>query len=68
VIALFPVIVALLRWGDDWAAGPAGPPLELVHSSCGHVVHPELTCPHCHGEVTAANTRSVPGPGARPGA
>jgi hypothetical protein len=24
-----------------------------------------LTCPHCHGEVSAANTHSEPGPGAQ---
>jgi len=62
--ALFPVITALLRWGDDWAAGPSGPPVQLVHAPCGHTMHPELTCPQCGGEVTAANTGSVPGPGA----
>jgi DNA-binding HxlR family transcriptional regulator len=64
--ALFPVIVALLRWGDDWAPAPDGPPVVLVHDSCGNVTQPMLTCPHCHGEVCAANTRSQPGPGRRP--
>jgi DNA-binding HxlR family transcriptional regulator len=62
--ALFPVITALLQWGDDWAAGPAGPPVHLLHSPCGEAIHPRLTCPQCGGEVTAANTRGVPGPGA----
>jgi DNA-binding HxlR family transcriptional regulator len=62
--ALFPVIAALMRWGDDWAAGPAGPPLLLVHAPCGQAMHPDLTCPQCGGEVSAANTASVPGPGA----
>ena len=62
--ALFPVIAALLQWGDDWAAGPAGPPLQLVHTSCGHVMRPQLTCPDCGGEVSAATAKGVPGPGA----
>jgi len=62
--ALFPVITALLRWGDDWAVGPAGPPVQLVHAPCGEAIHPELTCPRCGGQVSAANTRGVPGPGA----
>ena len=35
--------------------------------SCGRAVfYPRSFCPHCHGEVTTANTRSVPGPGSRP--
>lgn len=63
-LALFPVIAALLRWGDDWAVGPAGPPVHVVHTTCGHAMHPALVCPHCRGEVSAASTRSVPGPGA----
>jgi DNA-binding HxlR family transcriptional regulator len=62
--ALFPVITALLSWGDDWAAGPAGAPVQLVHAPCGQPMHPELTCPRCGGEVNAANTGSVAGPGA----
>lgn len=61
--ALFPVIVAMLRWGDDWAPSPGGPPVLLRHETCGNVIQPVLACPHCRGEVSAANTRSEPGPG-----
>jgi DNA-binding HxlR family transcriptional regulator len=63
--ALFPVITTLINWGDQWAAAPAGPPVVLVHDTCGTITTPELTCPHCHGQVTAANTHSQPGPGDR---
>ena len=63
-LALFPVIAALKEWGDSWAPTPAGPPAVFVHDTCGKVTRPVLTCPHCRGEVTAANTRSEPGPGA----
>jgi DNA-binding HxlR family transcriptional regulator len=63
--ALFPVIASMLRWGDDWAPAPGGPPRILVHDSCGQITQPVLTCPHCHGEVSAANTHSEPGPGSQ---
>lgn len=63
--ALFPVIAALIGWGDEWAPTAAGPPVVLVHDTCGQAMHPVLTCPHCHGEVTTANTHSEPGPGSR---
>lgn len=63
--ALFPVIAALMQWGDTWAQGSAGPPAVFVHDTCGHVTQPILTCPHCRGDVTTGNTRSTPGPGAR---
>ena len=62
--SLFGVIAALMQWGDEWEQGPAGPPMLLVHDTCGQVTQPMLTCPHCHGEVGPGSTHSEPGPGA----
>ncbi|TMK88849.1 MAG: helix-turn-helix transcriptional regulator [Actinobacteria bacterium] len=63
---LWPVLVSLLRWGDKWATGSAGPPVEVRHKACGHVVHPELACPDCGGWLTAtdmeASYRREPAP------
>ena len=50
---LYPVIVALLRWGDRWMSDESGPPLTLVHKACGHAMHPTLVCPDC-GEAVGA--------------
>jgi DNA-binding HxlR family transcriptional regulator len=58
---LYPVIVSLVRWGDRWMAGDDGPPVELVHRDCGHVVMPELACPHCARPVAARDMRVRPG-------
>jgi hypothetical protein len=63
--ALFPVIVALPHWGDTWAPSPAGSPVVLAHDTCGQRIVPMLTCPHCHGEVSAADPHTESGPGAR---
>ncbi len=61
---LFPVLMALLQWGDRWLAGPDGPPIRLldraaglpvavgVRSSDGRTLRPD-------------DIRLVPGPGAR---
>jgi len=38
--ALFPVIAAMMRWGDDWLAGPEGPPVELVDRRTGEPIRP----------------------------
>ena len=62
--ALAPVITALMTWGDNWAPGPSGSPVVLIHEPCGHAMHPVQTCPHCRGEVKTGNVRSAPGPGA----
>ena len=65
---LYPVLVSLMRWGDRWTAGEAGPPLTLVHQPCGKVLTPVMTCPECGGEVRPRDVRALPGPAARAGA
>jgi DNA-binding HxlR family transcriptional regulator len=58
------VILALLQWGDKYAAPAAGAPRVPVHASCGHDAAPELRCGHC-GEILEASELTVrPGPGA----
>ncbi len=42
---LFPVLVALMQWGDRWL-GPAG--VELRHRDCGQVVTAALRCSEGH--------------------
>jgi DNA-binding HxlR family transcriptional regulator len=59
---LFPVIVSLLRWGDRWMAGEEGPPVTLVHRSCGHTMVPELSCPECGDVVQARDVQIGSGP------
>jgi DNA-binding HxlR family transcriptional regulator len=61
---LFPVIAALMAWGDRWTAGEAGPPLLLVHAPCGHPATLRATCDHCHAPLDLTNIQPVPGPGA----
>jgi DNA-binding HxlR family transcriptional regulator len=47
-IELFPLVVALMTWGDKFAAGPDGPPVLLTHRDCGAPVHLELACTAGH--------------------
>jgi DNA-binding HxlR family transcriptional regulator len=64
-LALFPLIVALLEWGNEYAATPAGPAAELTHRDCGAPVHLELRCAEGHLVNSAREVTPVPGPGAR---
>jgi DNA-binding HxlR family transcriptional regulator len=57
---LFPVIAALMTWGDRWAA-PTGRPIELVHE-CGQVATATVVCDHCGGPLTLHNVRATAGP------
>src|ERR1700678_107336 len=43
---LYPVILTLMRWGDQYLAGADGPPLALRHR-CGHQVVAQVVCQAC---------------------
>jgi DNA-binding HxlR family transcriptional regulator len=61
-----PVLVALLQWGDRYAASEAGPPRVFVHAACGHDADPRLHCSHCGESLRAGDLQVRPGPGANP--
>lgn len=50
---MYPIFLALMRWGDDWLAGPEGPPLGLRHERCGQQCAPAVVCDRC-GELLKA--------------
>jgi DNA-binding HxlR family transcriptional regulator len=52
-LALHPVIMAIVHWGDVYYAGEEGPPLLHRHKACGCDFAPRLTCSACGGAVTA---------------
>ena len=64
-VELFPVIVALLEWGDKHAAAPGGPIVRLQHRDCGAPVRLQLECADGHDLGSAREVTPVPGPGAR---
>jgi len=53
---LFPLIAALMAWGDRWLAGSEGSPEILTHS-CGARLEPVVRCGACGGGVDVGNTR-----------
>jgi DNA-binding HxlR family transcriptional regulator len=62
---LYPILVALMRWGDKWAAEPLGPPVTLHHRDCGAHVDLVLQCEDGHQLAGAREVRPRPGPSAR---
>jgi DNA-binding HxlR family transcriptional regulator len=60
---LFPAVIALMRWGDAYLAGPEGAPIVLRHESCGKRTHPHVTCDVCGEEIHTRNVRPERGPG-----
>jgi DNA-binding HxlR family transcriptional regulator len=62
---LYPVLVALMQWGDRYEVGPVGPPVLLRHRDCGEPVQLQLSCGAGHVVESARQVTPVPGPGAR---
>jgi DNA-binding HxlR family transcriptional regulator len=55
---LYPVILTLMRWGDEHLAGDDGPPLVLEHA-CGHRLVAKVVCEACGEPVEARAARPV---------
>jgi DNA-binding HxlR family transcriptional regulator len=61
--ALWPVLVTIRQWGDEWVVGAGHEPIVLVHNTCGERTTAVLTCDHCGEELRGRDVRAVPGPG-----
>ncbi|KAB1913779.1 helix-turn-helix domain-containing protein [Micromonospora sp. AMSO31t] len=62
---LWPVLVAVLGWGDRYLADPEGSPLAVTHRDCGAEVRAALRCAEGHEVTDPRDVLPRPGPGAR---
>jgi DNA-binding HxlR family transcriptional regulator len=60
---LFPLVVALMAWGDRWLTGSEGSPEMLTHS-CGAVLEPVVRCGVWRGVDVGNRQIDAPLPGA----
>ncbi|WP_157519263.1 winged helix-turn-helix transcriptional regulator [Herbidospora mongoliensis] len=61
---LYPILIALMHWGDRYEADPEGPSLLVTHRDCGAPVHLELRCAEGHDVPGPRQITVLPGPGA----
>jgi len=61
---LFPVLVALMQWGDRHAPTPGGPPIVMVHRGCGGEVDAHRACTSCGKLLELHQVQALRGPGA----
>jgi DNA-binding HxlR family transcriptional regulator len=61
---LWPTIVALMKWGDRYAAPASGPPVLLEHRGCGGAVDEHRMCATCGARLSVRDVHALPGPGA----
>lgn len=58
-VGLFPVVLELMRWGDDWLPREDAPPVRLLHTECGKLSTPGQHCSECGKPMTVRNVRLV---------
>lgn len=61
-VELYPILMALLEWGDKYLADDAGPPLVLTHKDCGAPIHVAMLCADGHELDSAHDVRPIPAP------
>jgi DNA-binding HxlR family transcriptional regulator len=62
-VQLWPTMMSLLLWGDEYYA-ESGPPVLIEHRGCGGRLTTALTCGSCGRSLGPAEIEPVPGPGA----
>ncbi len=60
---LFPVLAAMMAWGDRWLASSDGPPVLLRHVTCGHNARAEVVCGQCREPLELDDIEPHLGPG-----
>lgn len=46
-LALYPALLALVHWGDEWYGDGNGPPVRHRHKACGQHFRLTATCSEC---------------------
>ena len=64
---LFPVIASIMRWGDRWTAGLAGPPALIRHHTCGAHTTGKVICENCGEPLDFHDITTEAGPGGKTG-
>jgi DNA-binding HxlR family transcriptional regulator len=61
-LGLYPVLMSLAHWGDEWMDDGNGAPLEYLHQKCGQKTRPTLTCSECHDLLKPEEVTPMLGP------
>jgi len=56
---LYPVIVALVQWGNRYRMGATAPTIEVRHKACGHQAEAVVVCSHCGERLSARDAQGV---------
>jgi DNA-binding HxlR family transcriptional regulator len=64
-LGLYPVLMTIARWGDEWLDQGQGPPLEYLHQKCANKTRAVLTCSECGEPLRPEEVTPEVGPALR---
>lgn len=64
-LALYPVLMTLAQWGNEWADDGNGAPVQYHHRGCGHAMQPVMACSECGERLQPGEVTPQIGPGLR---
>ncbi|MGW0660135.1 winged helix-turn-helix transcriptional regulator [Streptodolium elevatio] len=59
----FPVLAAIIAWGDTWLSDDSGAPVVLRHRTCGHETQAVVACAKCGDALRIEDMEALAGPG-----
>jgi DNA-binding HxlR family transcriptional regulator len=62
---LYPILMAIVHWGDVHMLDERGRPVLHQHKTCGKFFDPVMICSECNKPLDAKAVHTHPGPGAR---
>ena len=62
---LYPIMMAIVHWGDMHMLDERGRPVLHEHQGCGKMFDPVMVCSECRAPLAPREIRVHPGPGAR---
>ncbi|MFK7828467.1 MAG: winged helix-turn-helix transcriptional regulator [Congregibacter sp.] len=61
-LALYPILMTLGAWGDEWMDRGEGAPVEYFHQRCGRKMEVALTCSECGETLRPQHVTPMVGP------
>ncbi len=56
-VDVYPVLLALQAWADEWLRERVRSPVKLLHNACGQMLRPRVRCSACGEALTRADGR-----------
>lgn len=58
-LQLYPILLSMTKWADQWMDEGLGAPVEYHHKTCGKTFQPILVCSECGEPIQAKSIKAV---------